>query len=321
MRPRIHVSSFLLIAVLCSPAAQPQEFTSGDIIAVATSGVDCLEYRISGLCFWLVCSIYSCDLDVTARVAHNLPDLVVSAYNVSGRSPWVESRAAHGPLSTGAGAAIMAGLTGLSVYGGGPLTGDGTENRGNLRFKEVDVVGSPSSVISNAVSDASGYTCSSDADPMFPYLLSGVDAIAWRTGVPDNLRREAVLPGRRIIGNWPLNSWGSIFPRSGFLVQTDDAKCAAVISQRGVDVVMLEGQPHVYTSLGDEGADENLPRWQMISPTPSSRCEAFGDPGHWSDGKRSQTGEYGHLYWRCYSCCVPTAGIPLGHIEWAGCEP
>lgn len=361
-----------LIAVLIMVSVLPargQDFTSADIVAVAGSNSDCLQWRVARICFWLVCGLFYCSIETSAKVAHNLPDLVVTSYNQPGESPWIEGRAVAGAVSTGAGAGLIAALTGLP-FGGGTLSSDNNENRQNLRFKEVDVIGSPTGVLTDVLADFTGYLCPSQVDPMLPYYLSGVDALAWRTGIPDKFRPEALTPGLRQIGNWPFNTWGGVFPRMGFLVQTDDAKVGAVTSQRAIDIVLQPGQPHVYVPLGSEGftqtqvgraeattsdeclisggrwvpededhpqgpgaceqqpsvlwlppGNEKKPSWQMVSPLPSRTCEAFGAPGHWSEGRVSPTGDYGHLYWRCYECCMPVlGGVFIADTEWAGCE-
>lgn len=363
------------LGALIGTPVNAQTFTSADIFAVAGTSPQCLDWRIAGVCFWLVCSPFSCWIETSARISHNLPDLVVTAYNEPGKSPWIEGRSVYGSAASGRAGEIMSALGG-SVLGGGSHTSDGTSNRGNLRFKEVDVIGSPTGLITDVIADTTGYLCPTESQPMLPYFLSGFDAFAWRTGVPDNLRPEAYVPGLREIGHWPTNTWGKVFPRSGFLVQTDDAKVGGVTSQRAIDVVLQVGQPHVYVPFGyagykpqtvmrggaqydnqadceaaggswnadpESGADgdpfrprceaqrqtllvwmppanEQRPAWQMVSPTPSDQCEAFGAPGMWSTDKLSDQGEYGHLYWRCYECCVPNNGAYIGNLEWDGCE-
>ncbi len=83
-----------------------------------------------------------------------------------------------------------------------------------------------------------------------PYFLSTLDSIAWRTGVPESLYPEALIPGRREIGSQASgNMWGNVYPRSGFVSQTDDDKASAVVAQRVADIITRTGQPHVYQVL------------------------------------------------------------------------
>jgi hypothetical protein len=43
--------------------------------------------------------------------------------------------------------------------------------------------------------------------------------------------------------------WGNVYPRSGFVSQTDDDKASAVVAQRVADIITRAGQPHVYQVL------------------------------------------------------------------------
>lgn len=356
----------LTVWQLAAVSVNAQPYTTAQIVRGAASSPQCLDYRIAGTCFWLVCTPFGCSIETSSRIAHNLPDLVVSSYNQTGQSPWVEGRGIYGSVAEGAAGLALSALGNNFMVGGGSATSDNTENRGNLRFKEVDVLGSPATVITDLIASVTGFMCRSESTPFMPYFLSGADALGWRTGIPDSLRPEAWIPGLREIGRWPVNTWGKVFPRGGHLVQTDDAKVAAVAAQRAADIVTQTGQPHVYIPYGhddevvwfgdtsaateqdcedsggawtertNEGggffcqaqrsvqqiapANEQQPHWQMISPTLSPVCEAFGAPGTWSNGKVSSTGEYGYLYWACYECCVPHAGTFIGSVEWNGCE-
>src|SRR3546814_19867150 len=71
-----------------------------------------------------------------------------------------------------------------------------------------------------------------------PYLLSPLDMLAWRYNVPEMVYPEALIPGRREVGaRTTMNLWGNVYPRGGFLHQTDDFKAGAVVAQRAGDVV------------------------------------------------------------------------------------
>src|SRR5262245_35798318 len=57
-------------------------------IATSALSLDCLEYRVVGICFWLRCTIYECDVDESVQVRHYIPDAVVSTYSNTGQNPW-----------------------------------------------------------------------------------------------------------------------------------------------------------------------------------------------------------------------------------------
>ncbi|MBN0308483.1 TraU family protein, partial [Pseudomonas aeruginosa] len=91
---------------------------------------------------------------------------------------------------------------------------------------------------------------------------------------------EALIPGRREIGTRTgLNLWGNVYPRGGFLHQTDDHKSGAVVAQRAGDIVTRRNQIHVYQPLLANARDGYWPagalmetdastgKWQELTPT------------------------------------------------------
>lgn len=98
--------------------------------------------------------------------------------------------------------------------------------------------------------------CPSQARPFLPYYLSELDVIGWRMGIPDRFAPESLIPGATAIGNWPLNTWGSVYPRTGFVTQTDPTKAAAVAAQRAIDITTSPAAPHVYIPFGYSGERE-----------------------------------------------------------------
>jgi integrating conjugative element protein (TIGR03756 family) len=85
--------------------------------------------------------------------------------------------------------------------------------------------------------------------------------------------------------------WGSVYPRSGFLHQSDDYKAGAVIAQRAGDVTTRYGQPHLYMPIRatpEEGywpagelleGDATTGKWQELTPTLSTTCAVFPNSG------------------------------------------
>ncbi len=195
------------------------------------------------------------------------------------------------------------------------------------------MIGNPI-VSGSELANTAGFLCASEAVSFFPYFLSTVDASGWRLGVTELIYPATFIPGLREIGDWPLNTWGSVHPRQGFVNTAEDPKAAAVCAQRAADIVTRELQPHAYVFLG--GGDcgtgctppgpvmENDPEnstWQMLTPLPESTCNVFGindvlDPFSWADFKQiDETEDYAWNLWRRYRCCFPNAGIYLGNVE------
>ena len=53
-----------------------------EIVSQTTSAaLSCMRWMPVGMCFWLRCSIYECDVETSIKVGHYQPDAVVSSYN------------------------------------------------------------------------------------------------------------------------------------------------------------------------------------------------------------------------------------------------
>lgn len=316
----------LSICLIFSVQAKSETITTAGIIT-ASASIACMKYRVIGLCYWLA---EWGKIKVSIKVGHYNPDLVVSAYNGIGGNPWIEAKATYGAAQVAGASAIFATLGGLVPNPGGGMnrnSGAGTTNKKshkNFIYKDADVIGHPATALS-LIGSVGGYICPSQAFPLYPYMLSTLDAISWRLGVPEFVYPQALIPGMREIGNFPLNTWGAVYPRSGFVTQHSPSKAAAVIAQRSGDIVTRTFQPHVYTpvalgpglSSGDmkvwnpgslvEGNDKTG-TWQMLVPKKETSCNSFGSNdiatiSGWGGGKVSSSGDYAWNLWRPYKCC------------------
>ncbi len=126
----------------------------------------------------------------------------------------------------------------------------------NLLFREADAIGYPLSSLSG-IAAGTGMLCQSQTASFFPYFMSGLDALSWRQEVPEIFYPASLLPGLREIGTWPLQTWGSVHPRTGWTTQAEEPKAAAINSQRAGDIVTRAGQPHVYVSLSSASYNHN----------------------------------------------------------------
>ena len=341
--------SFVSAILLPSPA------TGGSIstaeIVDRSRSEDCLEWKISGICIWLKCSIFGCYIKTTPRISHRLPDLVAVAYPNTFDSPWHDY-----PLDE-----VISESVKNSNLSGGNFEGIGNHRRqqDSLLFNEVDIVGNPA--VGNL--DIGRFLCKSVARPLYPYFLSVEDARAWRSAVPDAYREESRTPGMREIGKWPRYTWGSVFPRSGFVFQNHSGKAAAVASQRAIDVVLRDQSGHIADPLshrrqmrvlrGDPDArtehacslsggawklnpkvdsvgkcvqqpwqqwlaksDETKDRWQILYPVHSRRCETFAQEQQFPHRQTSAEGQYAWNHWKKYKCCVVGGGKLLKAFDF-----
>ncbi|BFI44361.1 integrating conjugative element protein [Yersinia pseudotuberculosis] len=294
----------LTTALLVCSAAQPltaSGINSAQIIAGSLSP-GCLEYRVSGICYWLFCSAWGCKIRTSVRVSHYVPNVVISSYAQAGANPWSEV------------AVLGSGISGVAQGGGNNEQKRGAR-KNNLRFKNTDAIGHPAlaAPMFNHFLGSMGYSCAGSARPFMPYFISTLDGLVWRSGLPESLYPEAVIPGSREIGSTMVgNLWGHIYPRSGFVTQVDDYKAAAVIAQRTADIITRTGQIHVYNPMTVNKRDGYWPpepvtentgtknhKWQPLVPTVSSSCAVFPH----ENNPIAADGAYAWALWQPYSCC------------------
>ncbi|NMG49966.1 TIGR03756 family integrating conjugative element protein [Azoarcus communis] len=315
------MKGLLIAPTRCLCAAMAAALLSGATSAFALNtatitssvlSVDCLEYRVVGICYWLHCTWTSCSVRTSVKVRHYIPDAVVSSYSNTGESPWTDVRAMSPPND--------------SAQAGG----DGTTNHDNennlAKFKNADVIGHPGSYVFSQFARRTGYACEGAGTAFMPYLLSTLDALAWRSNIPEKNYPEARTPGMREIGSRSdANLWGNVYPRGGFLHQSDDYMSAAVVAQRAGDIVTRSNQAHVYQSLladAEDGywpagalkeSDASTGKWQELTPTLSNTCAVFP---HSDTREQAKQGDYAWALWRPYACCERKGQIFLGSVDF-----
>jgi integrating conjugative element protein (TIGR03756 family) len=301
-----------------------ETITSAGLVANAVSAFPaCGRWQPTGICFYLVCTLFECHTEESVKYGHYYPDLVVSAYNSSSNdsisgNPWTEAKTITGDISTGIAAAPVQAV---------PSTGDFSHGKHqNTVFKEGDALGHPAALVTSSSSPS---LCPTDVTAFKPYFLSGLDAIGWRWQIPEQVYPQSVTPGLREIGSGLLYTWGNLCPRGGFTTQFDDAKSGAVIAQRIADIVTRDSQPHVYLPLneGDEDSNQHVNGktmvwspgpitendatngwWQMTVPVVENSCSVFGSNDlvsatGWGGGKIARSGSYAWMLWWPYQCC------------------
>jgi len=320
----------LLLILACAAAllgsiqpARSQETINIFEITARSASLQCLNYEVTGVCVWLDCSLVGCELVVTPKIRHYNPDVVVAAYHETGETPWVEMRP------------VVRALT-ASLEGGAAADAIAPQHT-NLRFKNVDAIGHPAAGLLTSLFGPLGLTCRTSTRPFVPYFVSTLDTLAWRFGIPETFFPQAIVPGLREIGGvlGPLGSWGSLYPRSGFLIQAHDYKTAAVTAQRAANVITQRNQPHVYRSIvadPDDGYwppgeaiedDPDTALWQRLLPQPESDCHIFAELNDLNLGltdpyaeRLSEHGDYVWNLWRPYECCNAAGDILLFSIDF-----
>ncbi|MBA4681500.1 MAG: TIGR03756 family integrating conjugative element protein [Pseudomonas sp.] len=300
------------IATILLTAASSSFALNTATIASSTVSPDCLAYRVVGICYWLYCTYGGCSVRTSVKVRHYVPDAVVSSYSNTGANPWIEVRSMSMPNAS-------------AQAGGDGTTNEDHEN--NLaKFKNSDVIGHPGGHVFSRFASSSGYACQGAGTAFMPYLLSTLDTVAWRYNIPEMVYPEALIPGMREIGSRTgLNLWGNVYPRGGFLHQSDDHIAGAVVAQRAGDVVTRRGQLHVYQPLladAEDGywpagelveSDSTTGKWQELAPSLSPTCAVFP---HANTRVQAQQGDYAWALWRPYSCCEREGQVFLGSVDF-----
>lgn len=284
---RILIFTFMFIFTIKIYA---KDFSIPELTETALSE-DCIDYCVDGICFWLKCSLWGCWIVTTPHISHNLPDLVVTSYKNPSENPFLEVKALD----------IMP-----NIDGGELSSTQVAKKNKHLKFREASVVGNP---VSYALSRAK-YFCPSKVKPYMPYYLSTLDSYLWRSGLTELIYPSTYTPGMNEVG--PLNSsWGSIYPRAGFLVQSNDVRNAAVIAERALAIVSEPFSPHV--SKHTPGKFKTGGKWQMIVPKAEKQCVKFGyQPQSWLEERIDEDSQYGWTAWHRYSCCIPGPGSLIG---------
>jgi len=331
-----HVACTIGLFLVCLMAeARAGTITTGEIIErTADATFACMRFSPVGLCFWLDCSLFGCRVETTLKVGHYNPDVVVSSFNELGKNPWVEMQTVLGRAEATAAKGILGRLAGLVIGSAGNRTEGsyGNQDHKNLIFRETDVIGHPADLLSGAFPLT---LCESQAKAFTPYFLSGLDAWSWRLGVTELLYPASVTPGLREVGHWPTNTWGAVFPRTGWSIQAEEPKAAALTAQRAGDIVTRAKQPHVYKPLSGPRTrkqrvwspgplvetDASTGTWQMLLPKTDADCAVFGSndltsPAGWSGGRVDAAGDYVWNLWRPYQCCERDGQWFLFDINW-----
>ncbi len=157
--------------------------------------------------------------------------------------------------------------------------------------------------------------CPNKIKIFYPYYLSGVDALFWRSGWPiTDVQYTATLLNPlstdRIGGLGEV--WGSLYPRHGFLNHDHPGRVAAVISARGAHLV-ADSKVTLRPKLTTQDAGGH---WQAVSPVPSGTCEAnIADLPTPVDAG----GGYGYNLWARYECPLSEVGTRVAFIPYRYC--
>ncbi len=300
------------------------DVTTLDLIAASKNALpSCVNWQIVGQCSWLHCSFDGCKVRTSVKIGHYQPDLVVSVYSQFSQHPWREIRVAYEAIYKNT-------LDRIVRTRWNSPSGGGVRRNRSLHFFEADAIGHPVESLQDYLPH--DYACWSQTERLQNYFASAFDALAWRESKLESLQPPSLIPGLREVGTWPINTWGSVYPRSGWVAQPDPAKAAAVVAQRVGDIVTRRNQGHVYrhvqgskTGVWPPGPlvehDSDTGTWQMVSPKVDSSCSAFGENDSlsaesWSHNRVNQSRSWVWNLWRPYKCCARRGQVFLFDVDW-----
>lgn len=303
------LGGLLAVMTVSTPAdARGSSITSQQIIQESLDLV-CLDYQVIGGCLWMTCTIVGCEFDESIRVQHQIPEVVVTAYPFLGKSPWVESNRLVRP-------------TAFAQDGGFSDEGGSMQREQALKFKNVDVIGSPALLGYWSAAHASDTLpfCRPVTYPMTPHFISTLDP-AWRDPTIETPLTLANLFNTVGKGS---SRFAGLFPRIGFVKQSHDYKSTLTAAIRAMDFVRQARQPHVYLPLNANAtrAQGQWPPtastqrdWQQLTPTVQSckQLPDIDDTVYLTDPYRGRVNQtYGNSWqiWREYRCC-PRKGTTL----------
>lgn len=317
---------FLILEISLNSFAN--RFSSLTLVETSLRGIpECLHYRIKGICFWLECSPLGCAVNKTLRVSHYLPDAVAVVYDRYGNNPWSYANTLIAPEGYKLGKTMVTQVKGVKSLGFGNPSGAVGSLGINNRYKEVDIIGNPALELFKKLDWA---LIPSQAQAFSPYYSSLADALAWRYLGFEALYLGTYIPYLHDIGKPLLNDWGGLYPRNGFIVQSNDAKAAAVLALRAMNIVTQSKQPHLYRDLSTNCgshcraaiAKENDSgvQFQWLYPKTESQCIVFGKNDSFSLSPWESAaavkghGRYAWIVWRRYEGCIPAKGQFIGQI-------
>ena len=325
------ISRSVKLVFICTVIQSVTVINSSDMItseiieATRQGAANCLDWKLIGTCFWLECGLTGCTVRTSPKVSHFLPDLVVTVQTEPAQQAWREMRTFyHGIQEQAIETAV--GVVARHPAGFGSLSMSSINSSSiSLRYLEADVFGHPQPSL--AIVNDYGFTCRSVTTRLYPYYMSAMDAIAWRDPSFDRAHLASTTPGQFEIGRWPFNSWGSVFPRTGWVKNADLAMGAAVTAQRAAFIATGDDVLRPHTRVGTGTRTNRAPgridtndafkgKWQLIHPVIRDSCSVFGSRPSPMQRDRREDHHLVWNLWRGYKCCQKAGQYFIGDAEF-----
>lgn len=291
--------------------SEADDVAMSDIITETAKCTDCISYKVTGVCFWLKCTLYppSCQVLESILVEHYLPDFVVSVF--SNETPF--ELGIMPSTDTGS----------ITVDETAQYSPDSNVADTNLDFKQAEIVVNPAILAYNAMAESFGYSCqSTQSIPLQPMYASTLDP-AWEAPIIEQYYPQA-LTGFPRMSEAP-EYWGPIYPRTGWNSLQHDSLASLVAAERAAEILTGGFSAHVFFPPGNDcgnkcwappkvavGDDAN--GFQMIYPFVDDDSKPLPRHGSWSRGMETPDERYTWVLWRRYECC-DDRGSFIGRVE------
>ena len=137
-----------------SAAAAAEETSTSEIFSATISAVpQCIRWRPKGVCLWLKCYLYYCEVETTMRVEHYTPDVTVSTWHDPATHPWKDYGRVIAQKVDRIGQQMTREVSGIKsiarVDSAGTKTKDDRDTR-NFIYRGADAIGNPVNFVQGA---------------------------------------------------------------------------------------------------------------------------------------------------------------------------
>lgn len=307
--------------------SRPKSDNAIDVFDIVESSINfsCMRWRVAGMCVWYK---WPAKIRTSVKVNHYIPDYVVSVYERAGENPWELMSFIDDVGDIG-----FEALVGYSS-GGGSVKGKGrSEHSTNIMFENVTAIGNPLASTWRTLGFGM-LMCASEAQSFVPAYASSFDWLAWRTNpLEAALNADQIITRRNRIKppSRPTENWAFLYPRTGFVVGSDDAKTAAVAGIRASSI--LSDKSSMSINVANRPAQRSRSGYwppktvnidnrsqgyfQMLLPKEEKSCKLISDMGSVAgmSAYRSSNGNYAWNFWRPYTCCNGSGKL-IANISW-----
>ena len=302
---------FVIIFSLSSGAHAVDTTNTADVMSNTLQCQDCMDWKLVGICFWLECHLFDCEVNESVKIGHYIPDLLITSYTTN-----------HSPMKE---------LDGINNVSTANLTQSHSDQRqydGPLNFKNTEVIGNPAVIVFNELADNSDYFCHSVVEyPFYPYYFSSLDTF-WNAPSFEHLFPQAIFASPKIETNWPLGYWAQVYPLSGWGSHPYDPINAAVAAHRAA-MIVVNNELHVHLDPGKKCGNKCWPpgdiktnqlsthKFQMVFPVVEDKGMVMGGSATWANGKNKALDEgYVWSLWRPYTCCKSKGQFFIGSVDF-----